>query len=104
MPEGVLQLLFHLHPVHPELGIHHLDSALDHFRAVVRECCDSKFGRPGNPGARGDALLRFNEIYDVCSSKALGSYGSRKWHQLPLVSNGKDQGLGKLHWIMCMIG
>jgi len=104
MSEGVLQLFFHLHPVLSQISVHHFDSFMDRFRAVVRERCDSIFGHQVGPGARGEAFVRLDEFGDVYSSEDWVAYGAREWNLVLLPRNAEGQGMDELPLIMTMIG
>jgi len=102
--EGVLQLLFQLHPVLLQISVHHLESLLDGLRPVVLECRDNIFSCRVSPGARGEAFLHLDEFGDVPSSEDWGAHGAREWHLLLFHRDDEGYGPNDLPLVVCMIG
>ena len=100
----VLPLHFQLHPVHPHISSHHLDSFLGCLWAVVREYCDNIFGRQVSSGVWGKALICLDEFVDVHYSEDWGTHGAQESHLLSFLHNGEWEELNELPLIVCMIG
>jgi hypothetical protein len=104
MSEGILQLLFQLHPVLPHISIHHLDSFVGQFWAVVSELSDNILGRQVGPGSRSEGVVSLAEFSDVCLSKEWCAHVPQFLHQVMHLRDGEGTGLDELPLIMYVIG
>ena len=89
MSEGVIQLPLQLHPVLPQISVHHFDSLLDTFQAVVWECCHNIFGPWVGAGATEEAFVGLHECGDVGSSDDWAAHGAQHWHLLFFLHDGE---------------
>jgi hypothetical protein len=103
MVQAVLQFLFQLHTVHPQISVYHSYHYLNHFGAVVLECCDDIFSHWVGPCVRCDATICLNVLGNVRCSQTLGTHGTWSWHLLLFLHDGKGQGLDEFPVILYMI-